>query len=80
MISDGDSKSYNAIKSLNYEVTKEECLNHVSKRMGTALRKVWKMKVDEIVFGGNGKGRRKKIEKLCKYYANAVRFYKINYT
>ena len=60
MISDGDSKSYNAIKSLNYEVTKEECLNHVSKRMGTALRKVWKMKVDEIVFGGNGKGRRKK--------------------
>ena len=76
MISDGDSKSYNAIKSLKYAVTKEECLNHVSKRMGTALRKVWKMKVDGIVFGGNGKGRltKKKIEKLCTYYANAVRF------
>ena len=43
MLSDGDSKSYNYIvKEKVYgnekSISKEECINHVSKRMGTALK------------------------------------------
>ena len=45
MLSDGDSKAYDAISEANVygadkKVEKEECLNHVSKRMGTAHRKL----------------------------------------
>ena len=42
MRSDGNNKTYNALKSLKYEVTKEECINHISKSMDTVLSKVWK--------------------------------------
>ena len=49
-LGDGDSAAYNAICALNdgngpYEnvdVSKEECINHVSKRMGSRLRKLKK--------------------------------------
>ncbi|XP_075748832.1 uncharacterized protein LOC142814262 [Rhipicephalus microplus] len=43
-LSDGDSKAYTAVSELNlYEgvpVLKEDCTNHVAKRLGTALRKL----------------------------------------
>lgn len=47
-ISDGDSKAYNAVCDLHngkgpydgVRVEKAECINHVSKRLGTALRKL----------------------------------------
>ena len=43
--SDGDSKSYNAVVDMDVyspgkKVEKEDCLNHISKRMGTALQKL----------------------------------------
>ena len=43
VVSDGDSKSYNAVKEdqpygPDYPIYKEECINHVAKRLGTALR------------------------------------------
>lgn len=41
MVSDGDSKTHNALlqlKPYDVDVVKEECTNHVSKRIGTALR------------------------------------------
>ena len=48
-VGDGDSIAYKTICQLNdgrgpYEVpvTKEECVNHVSKRMGARLRKIEK--------------------------------------
>ena len=48
-ISDGDSSAYNAVTNINdgrgpYDVpvSKEECINHVSKRLGTRLRNLKK--------------------------------------
>lgn len=44
-VGDGDSSTYKAVKDLNpYDVpgVKEECVNHVSKRLGTRLRKLKK--------------------------------------
>ena len=42
MVGDGDSKAFEQVKALKAYgkdmVEKEECLNHVSKRLGTALR------------------------------------------
>ncbi len=45
MLSDGDTKMYDYLCRENvygdqYPIEKEECVNHVSKRMGTALRKL----------------------------------------
>ena len=34
--SDGDSKAFNAVNGLPYPGEKEECVNHVTKRLGTA--------------------------------------------
>ena len=44
MLSDGDSKSFALLSELNIygadiQIMKEECVNHVSKRMGTSLKK-----------------------------------------
>lgn len=43
-IGDGDSSAYLAVKKLNpygnVPVQKEECINHVRKRLGTRLRKL----------------------------------------
>ena len=55
-LSDGDSKAYKAVVDLGvYEepIHKEECVNHVHKRMGTALRNLTKQKK----LGGRGGGR-----------------------
>ena len=45
---DGDSKSYSSVKDIysdvGVDVTKYECIGHVQKRMGTALRKLKKRK------------------------------------
>ena len=44
-IGDGDSKSFSAIQRMkpygsDVTITKEECVGHVAKRMGTRLRKL----------------------------------------
>ncbi|XP_037572861.2 uncharacterized protein LOC119455530 [Dermacentor silvarum] len=43
-LSDGDSKAYTAVSAANVygsvPITKEDCTNHVAKRLGTALRKL----------------------------------------
>jgi hypothetical protein len=45
-VGDGDSSAFNAVKELNpypgVTVVKEECLNHVSKRLGSRLRNLKK--------------------------------------
>ena len=68
MVSDGDSKAFNSLSIVcDYPVQKLECINHVSKRLGKALRLLKEC-------GGRGEGRltipTKK--KLQIYYANAV--------
>ena len=55
MLGDGDSKAHKAVVVMepygpDVEIVKEECLNHVHKRMGTALLKLSK----EKKLGGRG--------------------------
>ena len=54
------------------KVTKFECISHVQKRVGTALRKVRK----EKKLGGKGKLTDKMIDRLQNYYGVAVRSHK----
>ena len=91
-VGDGDSTAFTAVCALNdgkgpYEgiqVKKEECINHVSKRLGTRLRK---LKAEEVVekqtktgktfrrslLGGKNKLTDFVIDKLTNYYGQAVR-------
>ncbi|GBM54932.1 hypothetical protein AVEN_77836-1 [Araneus ventricosus] len=57
------------------KLKKEECVNHVSKRLGTSLRKVvqeWRTK--GVTLGGKSHGSLKEetIKKLSRYYQNAI--------
>lgn len=71
MLSDGDSSAFAAVqKATPYgpqrPIIKLECINHVQKRMGTALRK----KAKEAKLGGRGQGKltQGKCQKLQDYY------------
>ena len=86
-VGDGDSSTYKAVKDLNpYDVPvlKEECVNHVSKRLGTRLRKLKKelsmsittktgKEVRRSVLGGAGQLTDKVIDTMTSYYGRAVR-------
>lgn len=90
-VGDGDSSSYNNICRLNdgrgpYEVPvkKEECLNHVGKRMGTRLRKIKQEAYEEVttktgkkmrrsILGGMNMLTDEVIDKLSAYYGKAIR-------
>lgn len=76
MLSDGDAKTIACLNSekvygTDCEIEKRECLNHVSKRLGTALRKARQ----EKKLGGRGIGTLTdtKINKLTNYYGKAIR-------
>ncbi|GFV82766.1 uncharacterized protein TNCV_4147341 [Trichonephila clavipes] len=81
LLSDGDSKSFLELKERNVygsetQIKKEECINHLSKRLGTALRqrvKDWRVK--GVTLGGKKRGSLKEEtkEKLTRYYTNAIR-------
>lgn len=92
-IGDGDCSSYNSNIHMNenagpygedHKVIKEECVNHVHKRMGTALRKLvrdttteYQTKGGEVkqrkLLAGRGKLTENVINKLTKYYGGAIR-------
>ena len=72
---DGDSKSYDRVKQVykdkhTKEVERLQCMGHVQKRMGTALRK---LKKDVKGLGGKGKLTKALIDKLQNYYGIAIR-------
>ena len=73
---DGDSKSYNVVKDgynsgeNGVQVVKKECVGHVQKRVGTALRKFRK---ENKGMGGRGKLTDTVIDKVQNYYGIAVR-------
>eukprot|EP00112_Aurelia_sp_Birch-Aquarium-sp1_P022795 Seg6549.1 transcript_id=Seg6549.1/GoldUCD/mRNA.D3Y31 product="hypothetical protein" protein_id=Seg6549.1/GoldUCD/D3Y31 len=79
MLCDGDSKSFDAVSGdevygKDKKLEKEDCINHISKRMGTGLRKL----VDASKAGGNpisgrGKLTKDKILKIQNYYGKAVK-------
>ena len=80
MLSDGDSKLYNELMALkpygrDVAIYKEECINHVGKRLGSALRKlVSDQSKQKITLGGRGHGRltQSAIQSLQSYYTRAV--------
>ena len=79
MLCDGDSKSYDAVSSAEIygsqkPITKEDCINHISKRMGTALQKlVSTSRVQGESLAGKGKLTKAKIMKIQNYYGRAVK-------
>lgn len=80
LLSDGDAKTFNHLVNTkvygpHVSLTKEECLNHVGKRLGTALRTLKKNStVKGIALGGKSIGSLKDatILKLTQYYHNAI--------
>ena len=79
MLSDGDSKSYDAVVALKpygdkVRIDKEDCINHVSKRMGTALRNlVATAKAQQQSISGKGKLTDIKIKKIQNFYGRAIK-------
>ena len=79
ILSDGDSKAFDAVTSLNpygtdIQIQKEDCVNHVSKRMGTALRNLVAMsKAQKVQLSGKGKLTQMKIAKIQNYYGKAIK-------
>lgn len=84
LLSDGDAKTFNTLASLkpygeDVQLEKEECINHVSKRLGTALRNIVSdCKKRGVTLGGRGHGMltQNAIRKLTIYYNRAVRGHK----
>lgn len=81
VLSDGDAKAFqelSKIKPYGAEITiqKQECINHVSKRLGTALRTVVAdCRKRGITLGGRGRGQltQNTVRKLTIYYSRAIR-------
>ena len=80
ILSDGDCKTFSKLQNErpygDVLVKKEECVNHVSKRMGTALRNlITDNKKRGVTLGGRGEGQLKNqtVKNLQKYYAKAIR-------
>lgn len=80
MVSDGDSKAFNAVENLyssDCKVVKLDCVGHVQKRMGKHLlnlksRTKGKLE-DGKPIGGHGRLTEGKIKQLQKYYGLAIR-------
>ena len=68
---DGDSKAYAEVENVydGIHVEKKECVGHVQKRVGTALRK---LKKENKGIGGKGKLTDAMIDKLQNYYGIAI--------
>lgn len=73
-MSDGDSATFSALVQENVyglvPISKEECLNHVQKRMGTALRNL--VQKSDKALGGKGRLTKALINKLTDYYGWAL--------
>ncbi|XP_077490729.1 uncharacterized protein LOC144101435 [Amblyomma americanum] len=80
MLSDGDSRAFLALQEADVygyvKVEKEDCINHVKKRMGTALRNLIAKQKGTENLGGKGKLTGSMITKLSSYYAWALKSHK----
>ena len=79
MLGDGDGKAHTKVNAEKVygegvEVRKIDCCNHVTKRMGTALRNlVEKRKAQHAPIGGRGNLTDQRICKLTSYYGLAIK-------
>lgn len=81
LLSDGDAKTFAELTKIkpygeDIEIDKEECINHVSKRLGSALRNiVTDCRKRGVTLGGRGKGQltQNAIRKMTIYYNRAIR-------
>eukprot|EP00795_Rhopilema_esculentum_P017497 gene17497-9115_t len=79
MLCDGDSKAFSAVRELapygpDVKIEKEDCINHVSKRMGSALRNlVAESKAQKQPVSGKGKLTQEKMLKIQNYYGRAIK-------
>ena len=85
MVGDGDTGCYShvceALKrayDTSYIVSKEECVGHVQKRMGTCLRELKRKSRGKKIsdgkgIGGIGRLTDKKIDSIQNYYGQAIR-------
>ena len=79
MLCDGDSKAFDAVTKLavygaDAKIEKEDCVNHVSKRMGAALRNLVTIsKAQKESIAGKGKLTQEKITKIQNYYGRAIK-------
>eukprot|EP00112_Aurelia_sp_Birch-Aquarium-sp1_P002811 Seg1311.5 transcript_id=Seg1311.5/GoldUCD/mRNA.D3Y31 product="hypothetical protein" protein_id=Seg1311.5/GoldUCD/D3Y31 len=79
MLCDGDSKAFDAVLAAvpygpDVKIEKEDCVNHVSKRMGTALRNiVATSKAQKDSISGKGKLTQEKMTKIQNYYGRAIK-------
>lgn len=78
MLSDGDSKAYDAVTKLrpygDKVIKKEECINHVAKRLTHELENLKKNKQKEgTTLGGKGKLTANVIKQLHSYYHRAIK-------
>ena len=84
-VGDGDSDTFKVVHEEvfktygeRYEIVKEECIGHIQKRMGNALRTLLKdMKgkkmSDSKTVGGKGRLTKERIDSIQRYYGNAIR-------
>ena len=82
-IGDGDSKSYKSVCDASpygpgVSISKEECVGHIQKRVGTNLRKLkkelsGKKLADGLAIGGRGRLTDDQIDQLQAYYGIAIR-------
>ncbi|KAL8591514.1 hypothetical protein ACOMHN_000529 [Nucella lapillus] len=75
---DGDAKTYKRVIEADqyegYPIEKLECVNHVTKKMGTALRNlVQKRKAQSQTISGRGRLTDIRIKKLTNYYGSAIK-------
>ncbi|GFV57006.1 uncharacterized protein TNCV_1678871 [Trichonephila clavipes] len=71
-----NSAEFHEVYGPEIKINKEECINHVSKRLGTSLRKAVKeWRARGVSLGGKSRGSLKEdtIKKLSRYYQNAIR-------
>jgi hypothetical protein len=74
MLSDGDSKAFLAVKSIGeYKVEKEECINHVCKRVYNGLLKLKNDHKGPNRIHGRGRMTEEMMRKFQSYYGNAIR-------
>ncbi|XP_077551374.1 uncharacterized protein LOC144165145 [Haemaphysalis longicornis] len=79
VVCDGDSRTYNAVRDAKVygyvEVQKEDCINHVQKRMRTAARNLLQTHrgAGKRSLGGRGRLTADLIDKLALYYGRALK-------